>query len=164
MQGEVIRPLEASEQPQALEIINQAAQRYRGVFPDDRWHEPYMSEADLAREVAAGVAFSGLERDGALMGVMGVQPVIDVELIRHAYVSPKAQGAGAGSALLRHLLARSDRPILLGTWAAASWAIGFYQRNGFELVEPNEADRLLRTYWTISDRQIETSVVLRLPR
>ena len=163
MRTDLIRPCRPDEQARVLEIINDAARRYRGVIPDDRWHDPYMSEAQLAAELAAGVEFWGLERDGALIGVMGAQPVKDVELIRHAYVASEAQGQGVGGALLRWLLARSSRPILLGTWADAAWAIGFYRKNGFELVSREETPSLLRTYWTIPDRQIETSVVLRLP-
>ena len=164
MTADLIRPVRPDEHPRVLAIINDAARRYRGVIPDDRWHEPYMSEAQFAEELAAGVAFWGLERDGALIGVMGTQPVKDVELIRHAYVATEAQGQGVGGALLSHLLARTDRPILLGTWADAGWAIGFYRKHGFELVPREETAPLLRTYWTIPERQIETSVVLRLPR
>ena len=156
-----LRPCRPDEHSRVLAIINDGAQRYRGVIPDDRWRDPYMSEAHLAAEIAAGVAFTGAEQGGALVGVMGVQPVRDVVLIRHAYVTTQAQGHGVGGALLRHLMAGVDRPVLIGTWAAADWAVGFYRKHGFELVPPEETAPLLRTYWTVPDRQIETSVVLR---
>ncbi len=145
-------------------IINAAAEAYRGVIPDDCWHEPYMSAAELDAEIAAGVAFWGAaDSAGALVGVMGIQPVLDVELIRHAYVDPARQGEGVGGALLQHLL-DSARPgrLLVGTWAAATWAIAFYERHGFRLVTPAEKDELLARYWDISPRQVETSVVLSL--
>ena len=140
--------------------MNAAAEAYRGVIPADRWHEPYMSAEELDAELAAGVAFWGYELDGELVGVMGIQSVGDVELIRHAYVSPGSQRHGVGSALLERLPRSPTRPLLVGTWAAADWAIGFYRRHGFELVSPERKAELLRAYWTIPDRQIETSVVL----
>jgi N-acetylglutamate synthase-like GNAT family acetyltransferase len=146
--------------PAMLAIINDAAQAYRGVIPADRWHEPYLPEAELRAEIAAGVVFWGAEREGRLIGVMGLQDVQDVALIRHAYVATVERRRGTGGALLRHLLAQTDRPILVGTWAAASWAIRFYERHGFALTSPAEKERLLRRYWSIPDRQIETSVVL----
>ena len=119
-----------------------------------------MSAAELDGEIAAGVAFSGYELDGALAGVMGVQPVRDVVLIRHAYVAPARQREGIGAALLEHLVRTTDRRVLVGTWAAAEWAIRFYRRNGFALVGPERTAQLLRAYWSIPERQIETSVVL----
>jgi GNAT superfamily N-acetyltransferase len=134
------------------------------VIPADRFHEPYMSGAELDRELAAGVVFSGYERDGALAGVMGVQAVRDVDLIRHAYVLPAHQRAGIGAALLAHLLRATDRRVLVGTWAAAGWAIRFYERNGFTSVGRKRTAELLRGYWSIPERQIETSVVLELER
>jgi len=143
-----------------LAIVNAAAQAYRGVIPADQWHEPYMPAEELDREIAAGVAFWGYEAEGMLLGVMGIQPVGDVQLIRHAYVSPASQGAGVGGALLQHLQSSADRPMLVGTWAAAEWAIRFYERHGFELVSPARKDDLLRTYWSIPERQTLTSVVL----
>jgi GNAT superfamily N-acetyltransferase len=148
------------DRPAILEIVNQAAERYRGVIPDDCFHDPYMDEASLAADIDAGIAFSGIPIDGALAAVMGIQPVRDVRLIRHAYVRPEAQGRGLGSILLRHLIA-DPGPVLIGTWAAASWAIAFYRKHGFALVPADEAQRLLRTYWTIPDRQARLSVVLR---
>jgi GNAT superfamily N-acetyltransferase len=141
-------------------IINEAAQKYRGVIPADCWHEPYMSRAELEREIAAGVEFSGWEEDGELLGVMGVQRVKDATLIRHAYVRTAQQGKGIGGKLLEVFSERVTGQMLIGTWAAATWAIRFYQGHGFRLVPPPEKDRLLDTYWTISPRQRDTSVVL----
>ena len=155
-----IRRCRDDERKTILEIVNAAAEAYRGVIPDDCWHEPYMPAEELAREIAAGVGFWGYEADGELAGVMGIQRVRDVVLIRHAYVLPARQGEGIGRALLTHLRAMTDRPILIGTWAAAEWAIRFYERNGFELVAEERKNELLKTYWDIPARQIETSVVL----
>jgi GNAT superfamily N-acetyltransferase len=146
-----------------LAIVNGAAVAYRGVIPADRWHEPYMPEAELRDEIAAGVEFWGLETDEGLLGIMGVQPVRDVDLIRHAYVRPDRQRHGVGAELIEHLRRRSTRRMLVGTWAAATWAIDFYQCHGFELVAPARASALLRSYWTIPERQIDTSVVLANP-
>jgi GNAT superfamily N-acetyltransferase len=143
-----------------LSIINSAAEVYRGVIPQDRWHEPYMPESELRQEIAYGVEFWGFEAHGKLLGVMGIQPVRDVDLIRHAYVLPGQQRLGVGSTLIKHLRQTSSRRMLVGTWAAASWAIDFYRRHGFTLASEDEKTRLLRTYWNIPPRQIETSVVL----
>jgi GNAT superfamily N-acetyltransferase len=156
----VIRPCDARERGAVLAIVNAAAEAYRGVIPADRWHDPYMSPEQLDAEIAAGVRFWGYETEGALAGVMGVQLVGDVELIRHAYVLPERQGEGIGTGLLRHLRQGAGRPMLVGTWADAGWAIRFYQRNGFVLVRDPDRAALLRRYWTIPERQIETSVVL----
>jgi len=142
-------------------IVNAAAVVYRGVIPEDRWHEPYMPAAELKGEIAAGVEFWGYEDGGEVIGVMGIQPVQDVTLIRHAYVSPAAQGRGVGGALLAALEARGTGRMLVGTWAAATWAIGFYERHGF--VAADDPAALLRHYWSIPERQIETSVVLAKP-
>jgi GNAT superfamily N-acetyltransferase len=158
-----IRRCRPDEQATILAIVNSAAEAYRGVIPDDCWHEPYMTAKDLEREIAAGVAFWGYEADGELIGVMGIQPVRDVDLIRHAYVLPSSQGRGIGSRLLAHLRAMTSRPILIGTWADAEWAIRFYQRHGFELVPAPQKASVLKSYWTISERQVETSVVLANP-
>lgn len=144
-----------------LAIVNAAAVAYRGVIPEDRWHEPYMSKEELEGEVAAGVEFWGYEDDGSLLGVMGIQPVQDVTLIRHAYVAPETQGRGVGGALLSDLVGRGSGQLLVGTWAAATWAIRFYERHGFVAVDDPAA--LLRRYWSIPERQIETSVVLAKP-
>ena len=143
-----------------LAIINDAASAYRGVIPADRWHEPYMSASELESEIATGVVFWVVEGGGRLSGVMGIQDKGVVTLVRHAYVAPTAQRSGVGTKLLRHVEGLVDKPILIGTWAAASWAIEFYQRNGFALVPRDDKDRLLQTYWSIPARQIETSVVL----
>lgn len=159
----VIRRCRSNEREVVLAVINQAAEAYRGVIPADRWHEPYMPEAELDEAMAAGVAFWGCEIGGELVGVMGIQPVQDVELIRHAYVLPAQQGAGVGGALLEHLIGRRARQVLVGTWAAAEWAIRFYRRHGFVLVAPEQTAALLRRYWAIPERQIETSVVLARP-
>jgi GNAT superfamily N-acetyltransferase len=141
-----IRHCREEETGTILAIINAAAEAYRGVIPAEGWHEPYMSAEHLADEIAAGVVFWGAEEEGELVGVMGIQPVKDVNLIRHAYTRPGYQGRGIGSRLLEHLRAGSDRPILIGTWAAADWAIRFYQRHGFELAAPAEARALLERY------------------
>ena len=143
-----------------LAIINDAASAYRGVIPADRWHEPYMSASELESEIAAGVVFWVAEDGGRLSGVMGIQDKGDVTLVRHAYVASKTQRSGVGTKLLRHVETLVDKPILIGTWAAATWAVEFYQRNGFTLVPSDDKDRLLQTYWSIPARQIDTSVVL----
>ena len=158
-----IRLCRDDETAAILAIINAAAEAYRGVIPADRWHEPYMPASELAAEMAAGVVFWGYESDGAMAGVMGIQPVRDVHLIRHAYVLPAFQRTGAGGALLRHLRSTTPGTMLVGTWTAATWAIRFYERHGFRRVTDEAKERLLRTYWTIPDRQIETSVVLANP-
>ena len=147
-----------------LAIINDAAEAYRGIIPADRWVEPYMPAAQLETEIAAGVVFRGARQDGVLVAVMGVQPVHDVVLIRHAYVRTELRNRGIGGGLLADLMAAIERPVLVGTWAAAAWAIRFYQKHGFRLTTPAQKDRLLRAYWSIPDRQIETSVVLADPR
>jgi GNAT superfamily N-acetyltransferase len=156
----VIRPCTGADLAAIDAIINEAAEAYRGVIPPDCWHEPYMSRAELVREIAAGVAFSGWAHAGELVGVMGLQRVRDVTLIRHAYVRPAHQGRGAGAALLDALCRRTEGPLLVGTWAAATWAIRFYTRHGFRLVSTDEKDRLLQTYWSVPPRQRESSVVL----
>ena len=155
-----IRQCRQNEFGRILAIVNEAALAYRGQIPDAQWHEPYMSAAELAREIAAGVEFWGYEDDGALAGVMGIQAVRDVDLIRHAYVLPSHQGRGIGGRLLEFLRARSGRPMLIGTWAAATWAISFYEHHGFALVPPDRARLLLDEYWTISTAQRDVSVVL----
>jgi GNAT superfamily N-acetyltransferase len=144
-------------------LVNAAAEAYRGVIPADRWREPYMPPEELQAEIAAGVEFWGYEVDGRLLGIMGIQSVRDVDLIRHAYVSPEHQGRGIGSALLEHIAARSTRPLLVGTWSAADWAIAFYERHGFKPVGPERTRELLKAYWNIPERQVETSIVLAGP-
>lgn len=158
-----LRSCSQDEHDTMLTVINAAAEAYRGKIPADCWHEPYMQADELRAEIAAGVTFAGYHVGGRLAGVMGVQSVRDVDLIRHAYVLPTYQGRGVGCALIGHLSLGANRQVLVGTWAAATWAIGFYRRHGFELVPENTKKRLLRTYWTVSERQIETSVVLAMP-
>ena len=156
----MIRRCTDADAPAIHAIINEAAAAYRGVIPADCWHEPYMSPAALTAELAAGVEFSGWERSGELLGVMGLQVVRDVTLIRHAYVRRANQGEGIGGALLEALRTQSKSRLLVGTWADARWAIRFYERHGFQLVPDADKDRLLDTYWNIPPRQRDTSVVL----
>lgn len=141
-------------------IINEAAQAYKGAIPEDCWHEPYMPGSELQSEMAAGVQFWGWEDSGSLIGVMGIQKVQDATLIRHAYVLSASQSRGIGGALLQALIGQANGQLLVGTWAAAEWAIRFYQRHGFRLVSGQKKDRLLSKYWKIPKRQQETSVVL----
>jgi len=156
----VIRPCGEADRGAIESIINEAAQAYRGVIPADRWHEPYMSRAALDEEIAAGVRFFGWEESGALVGVMGLQDVGDATLIRHAYVRTRLQRGGVGGKLMGALIPLAKPRLLVGTWAAAQWAIRFYEKHGFRLVGAAEKDRLLDTYWRIPPRQRETSVVL----
>ena len=158
-----VRPCRDDDRMAILAIVNAAAEAYRDVIPADRWHEPYMTRDELDSEIATGVTFWGVEDGGALIGVMGFQSVRDVDLIRHAYVLPGSQRQGVGGALLGHLRRLSRRRMLVGTWAAADWAIRFYERHGFSLVSPAAKITLLKTYWTVPDRQIETSAVLANP-
>ena len=178
----MIRPCADGDLDAMVAVINAAATAYAGVIPEDRYHQPYMPLDELRGEIAAGVRFWGLfeatPRPGGpgraagaadeLAGVMGIQDVDDVTLIRHAYVRPDRQRGGVGTRLLEHLVRLADeppaRPLLVGTWAAAWWAVAFYERHGFGLVTPAEKDRLLRRYWSIPARQVETSVVLRQVR
>jgi len=142
------------------EIINEAASAYKGIIPMDRWHEPYMSELELQNQIDNGVEFWCYLENNEILGVMGIQDKSDVTLIRHAYVRTRVRNKGIGSKLLHHLSQLTRKPILIGTWADASWAINFYKKHGFHLVSFSEKERLLKKYWTISIRQIETSVVL----
>jgi GNAT superfamily N-acetyltransferase len=150
-----IRICRDDERDEIFAVINAAAEAYCGVIPADRWHEPYMSRDALDRELTAGVVFWGYDDGAHLAGSMGLQQVRDVELIRHAYVLPGKQRHGIGSALLRHLQQMSTKRMLVGTWVAATWAIRFYERHGFALVSPQRKTELLKSYWTIPDRQIE---------
>jgi N-acetylglutamate synthase-like GNAT family acetyltransferase len=156
----MIRKCEQSEFEMIHEIINDAAQTYKGVIPADCWHEPYMSREQLKRDIEQGVIFWGFEKDGNLAAVMGIQDKGDVNLIRHAYVRLRLQNQGVGTRLLQHLESTGDKPILIGTWADAVWAIAFYQKNGYRRVTEAEKDRLLVKYWTIPTRQVQCSVVL----
>ena len=155
-----IRKSVANDFEAILAIINDAAQAYRGVIPSDRWHEPYMSADELAKEIDSGVIFWMAEDNGQLLGVMGIQDKEDVALVRHAYTATTLQRKGIGTKLLRRVEALADKPILIGTWADASWAIEFYRRNGFTVVSDGDKNRLLRAYWSVPARQVETSVVL----
>jgi GNAT superfamily N-acetyltransferase len=141
-------------------IINEAARAYRGIIPADRYSEPYMSQGYLRHELDAGVVFWGYEVAGEIVGVMGIQDVQDVTLIRHAYVRTARRNQGIGGHLLSFLRTQTTKPILIGTWSDADWAIRFYEKHGFRLVDNRERDRLLKKYWSIPERQIETSVVL----
>jgi len=156
----MIRPCTAADFQTTEAIINEAAQAYRDAIPADCWHDPYMTAAALKAEMESGVKFWGWDEAGVLVGVMGIQHVREVTLIRHAYVRTAHQGKGIGAALLKFLADQTSRPLLVGTWAAAEWAIRFYERLGFRLTSPAEKDRLLSTYWDIPARQKETSVVL----
>ncbi len=154
----MIRQCRVNDAQRMYLIINEAAKVYEGVIPADRYHEPYMPMNELEREMKR-ISFFGWEVNGELTGVMGIEPIKDVTLIRHAYVLPTWQRQGIGSKLLNHLksLVTTSR-LLVGTWADAQWPIAFYQKHGFSLL-PNK-DELLKTYWEIPERQIETSVVL----
>ena len=156
----MIRPCDISDFETMYSIINDAAEAYNGVIPGDRWHVPYMSKDELNHEIDQGVVFWGYEEDGQLIGVMGIQDVKDVTLIRHAYVRTAERNQGVGGRLLSELSKKTARPTLVGTWADAVWAIRFYEKHGFRVVTPQEKERLLKMYWSIPDRQIDTSVVL----
>jgi GNAT superfamily N-acetyltransferase len=156
----MIRACTAADLPQMFSIINDAAQAYKGIIPADRWHEPYMPMDELKAQIADGIVFSGYESGGKLVGVMGIQDKGEVTLIRHAYVRSSERRKGVGEKLLKHLEATSRKPVLIGTWTDAAWAIRFYEKNGYRVQSRAETDRLLRKYWSIPERQIDTSVVL----
>jgi len=156
----MIRRYTESDFDTIYEIINDAAEVYHGVIPEDRWQDPYMSRDELAREIRDGVDFWGDEREGQLIGIMGIQDKGDVTLIRHSYVRSQFQSRGIGTGLLHHLEKMTVKPVLIGTWADASWAINFYQKRGFNLVTEKEKNLLLEKYWSIPKRQVATSVVL----
>jgi N-acetylglutamate synthase-like GNAT family acetyltransferase len=156
----MIRPCTDADFDTIYAIINDAAQAYCGVIPADCFQVPYMSRDYLRHEIESGVRFFGWDEGGKLVGIMGIQDVQDVTLIRHAYVRTANRSNGIGGKLLAELRKLTTRPILIGTWAAATWAIRFYEKHGFRMVTPEEKDRLLKKYWSISKRQVETSVVL----
>ncbi len=156
----MIRECMDSDFRSIFEIINDAAIAYKGVIPDDRWHEPYMPEDEVRQQIEDGVVFWGVQKGSELVGVMGIQDKGEVVLIRHAYVRTESRNQGIGKTLLRYLESLTEKPILIGTWKAASWAISFYEKNGYVRLSEAETDRLLRRYWSIPERQIETSVVL----
>ena len=159
-----VRPCRDDERAVILRIVNAAAEAYRGVIPADRWHEPYMPLDELERQIGDGVVFWGCESGGTLVGVMGIQDRGEVNLIRHAYVQTSQRRTGIGEKLLQHLEQMTAKPILIGTWSAATWAIRFYEKNGYRLLSRSDTELLLRKYWSIPERQIETSVVLASPR
>lgn len=156
----MIRLCSSVEMQEIYEIVNDASRAYKGIIPEDCYHEPYMRMDELQSEIESGVVFWGYELEGNLIGVMGIQDRGEVSLIRHAYVKTNSRQKGIGSMLLTHLLALTNKPVLIGTWADASWAIRFYNKHGFNRVSHEDKMRLLKTYWTVPDRQIETSVVL----
>ena len=156
----MIRRCEDTDFDAIVAIVNDAAQAYRGAISADCWKDPYMPEQELRHELASGVAFWGYERNGELVGVMGIQDVRDVTLIRHAYVRTACRNRGIGTSLLTHLRTLTAKPILIGTWATATWAIRFYEKHGFTLISDEEKNRLLRKYWSLPERQVETSVIL----
>jgi GNAT superfamily N-acetyltransferase len=159
----MIRKLSDDEVNVIFAIVNDAATAYKGIIPGDCWHEPYMPLAQLKWEIEDGVCFWGFaddEDENTLIGVMGIQDKGEVALIRHAYVRTEKRNRGIGGQLLRYLEAKTEKPILIGTWAAAAWAVAFYQKHGYRLLSTEEKNRLLRKFWTISERQVETSVVL----
>ncbi len=161
----MIKELLASDFDSILEVINDAAQAYKGVIPEDRWKEPYMSIEELTREIEEGVRFYGWTENGTLLGVMGIQSVKDVTLIRHSYVLTNHQMRGIGGKLISYLRSLCETSeLLVGTWEDATWATGFYELHGFRLVPSDEKNKLLQEYWSIPDRQIDTSIVLRLRR
>lgn len=156
----MIRKGTAEDFEEIFNIINDAAIAYKGVIPPDRWREPYMTKAELQAQIEDGVRFSCYVDNDEIVGVMGIQDKAEVELIRHAYVRTKQRKKGIGSLLLRELIKDAKKPILIGTWQAADWAIRFYEKHGFRLVDEEEKNRLLKKYWAIPARQVETSVVL----
>lgn len=156
----MIQPCNSDDFSEILSIINDAASAYKGIIPADRWHEPYMPEKELQKQISEGVEFWCYTEDGTIMGVMGIQDRGEVTLIRHAYVRSMYRNKGIGGRLLKHLLGTTNKPVLIGTWADAEWAIAFYLRHGFRLLQKEETARLLHRYWSIPERQVETSVVL----
>lgn len=156
----MIRLCEYLDKDVIYQIINDAAQAYEGVIPYDMYHEPYMTMEELNHEMNEGVMFWGLEENNELLGVMGIQDKGEVSLIRHAYVKTSQRKGGIGTKLLNHLINLTDKPILIGTWESAEWAINFYLKNGFKLIPHEEKGELLHRFWNVSERQIETSVVL----
>jgi len=161
----MIRTLLHSDFDLILKVVNDAAQAYKEVIPNDRWKEPYMPAEELREEIEAGIIFYGWFEDDSLVGVMGIQSVKDTTLIRHSYVLTQYQRRGIGGELLKYLFGLAETPeILVGTWADAIWAIRFYEKQGFKMVSQKEKVRLLRKYWDIPKRQIETSVVLKFAK
>lgn len=156
----MIRKYTESDINTIYEIINDASVAYKGIIPTDRWKEPYMPMEELKHEIADGVVFYCYEEDGEIIGVMGIQDMLDVKLIRHAYVRTRKRKGGIGTQLLHSLTENQEKPILIGTWKDAKWAIDFYLKNGFREVTEEEKNVLLKKYWNIPERQVETSTVL----
>ena len=156
----MIRSCTVADFAAILAVINDGAEAYRGAIPVGCMHDPYMPDAHLAAEIAAGVVFAAEVAEGRVRGVMGLQDKGDVVLIRHAYVATAWQRQGIGAALLDYWRRRTARPILIGTWAAARWAVNFYTRHGFTVVPEAEKNRLLAAYWTVPPEQVAHSVVL----
>jgi len=156
----MIRPATKNDFDTIYEIINDAAIAYKGNIPSDRWHDPYMLKTELIEQINDGVVFYCYCENDQIIGVMGIQDKKDVNLIRHAYVRTNQRKKGVGGTLLEHLISNSGKPILIGTWKAAIWAVNFYIKHGFSLVSEEEKTTLLKKYWNIPERQIETSVVL----
>lgn len=159
----MIRKCNQNDFADIYQIINDGASAYKGIIPADRWHEPYMSEKELQTQIDDGVEFWCFEEDEKILGVMGIQFKDDVTLIRHAYVRSAERNKGIGGKLLAHLESIAKTPVLIGTWADAAWAIDFYKKHGFLLLSRTEIETLFRKYWSIPERQIETSVVLASP-
>jgi GNAT superfamily N-acetyltransferase len=159
----MIRKLLSTDFTSIYRTINEAAQAYKGVIPGDRWKEPYMQRSELCEEISSGVQFYGWITGNALAGVMGIQALSDVTLIRHSYIRPEYQRMGIGTKLLQNLVELARTPVILvGTWNDATWAIRFYEKNGFRCLLREESNKLLRRYWSIPERQVETSIVLKL--
>ena len=156
----MIRACRDDERAEILTVVNDAAEAYRNVIPPDRWREPYMPKEELDAEISDGVVFWGYEEEGRLLGVMGIQDKGDVTLVRHAYVRTKHRNRGVGGLLLERLEVLTQKPVLMGTWKAAEWAVRFYEKHGYRLVTEEEKEVLLRRYWRIPERQVETSCVL----
>jgi len=156
----MIRKATAEDFEEIFNIINDAAIAYKDVIPSDQWHEPYMTREELQSQIEEGVRFSCYMENNEIVGVMGIQDKSDVALIRHAYVRTKQRKKGIGTLLLQELIKDAKKPILIGTWKAADWAIRFYEKHDFRLMEEEEKNRILKKYWTIPDRQVEASVVL----
>ena len=157
----MIREYKKSDSSKILHVINDAAIKYKGIIPDNCWHEPYMSEQELVNELNAGVRMFGYNRNNKLIAVIGIQKIKDVILIRHAYTLTSHQGRGTGSTLLKYLLKKNHNSrLLVGTWQSAIWAIRFYEKFGFILHTKKQTTKLLKKYWKIPLKQIKNSVVL----
>ncbi len=161
----MICKLTADDFQDILTVVNDAAIAYKGKIPIDRWKTPYMTAQELNEEIQNGIEFYGWKENKIILAVMGIQRVNNVTLIRHAYTLTSQQRKGLGEKLLQYLLKLAETAkVYVGTWEAADWAIRFYQKHGFELLSIEEKNKLLKRYWSIPERQVETSVVLELKR